>query len=54
MRLAPAVVGEKVEALAESLKPGEVLLLENARFEPGETENDPELAGLSPSSPTSM
>ncbi len=45
VRLAPAVVGEKVEALAGSLKPGEVLLLENARFEPGETENDPELAG---------
>jgi phosphoglycerate kinase len=42
--LAPAVVGEDVCALAESLQDGEILLLENVRFEPGETENDPELA----------
>ena len=42
--LAPAVVGEEVEALAAGLEPGEVLLLENTRYEPGETENDPELA----------
>jgi phosphoglycerate kinase len=41
---APAVVGEKVERLARGLLPGEVLLLENVRFEPGETEDDPELA----------
>ena len=27
-----------------ALGPGEVLLLENVRFEPGETENDPKLA----------
>ena len=27
-----------------ALGPGDVLLLENSRFEPGETENDPELA----------
>src|ERR1700680_2297746 len=42
--LAPAVVGEKVRALAENLGDGEVLVLENVRFEPGETSNDPELA----------
>ena len=42
--MAPAVVGPEVEALAERLGPGDVLLLENIRFEPGETENDPELA----------
>jgi phosphoglycerate kinase len=42
--LAPAVVGDEVQALAESLQDGEILLLENVRFEPGETENDPELA----------
>ncbi len=30
-----------------------MLLLENIRFEPGETENDPSLAGTSPGSPTS-
>ncbi len=42
--LAPAVVGEEVKALAEQLEDGEVLLLENVRFEPGETDNDPALA----------
>jgi phosphoglycerate kinase len=44
VRLAPDVVGEPVLALAEALHDGEVLLLENVRFEPGETKNDPELA----------
>jgi phosphoglycerate kinase len=44
VRLAPAVVGEEVSAMAAELSPGEVLLLENSRFEPGETEKDPELA----------
>jgi phosphoglycerate kinase len=42
--LAPAVVGPDVEALAEGLGAGDVLLLENSRYEPGETKNDPELA----------
>jgi phosphoglycerate kinase len=42
--LAPAVVGEPVRALAEELGAGELLLLENVRFEPGETTNDPALA----------
>jgi phosphoglycerate kinase len=42
--LAPAVVGPEVEELAEALGPGDVLLLENSRFEPGETANDPDLA----------
>ena len=41
---APAVVGDDVEPMAGALGPGDVLLLENVRFEPGETENDPELA----------
>ena len=41
---APAVVGEDVETMAAGLGPGDVLLLENVRFEPGETENDPALA----------
>lgn len=40
----PDVVGEKAQAAARALKPGEVLLLENVRFEPGETKNSPELA----------
>jgi phosphoglycerate kinase len=42
--MAPAVVGEEVQALAESLHEGELLLLENVRFEPGETDNDPDFA----------
>jgi phosphoglycerate kinase len=44
VRMAPGVVGPEVEAVAEELGPGDVLMLENSRFEPGETENDPELA----------
>ncbi|HEY2005077.1 MAG TPA: phosphoglycerate kinase, partial [Solirubrobacteraceae bacterium] len=44
VRLAPPGVGEDVAKLAADLKPGEILLLENIRFEPGETKNDPELA----------
>jgi phosphoglycerate kinase len=42
--LAPAVVGDRVKALAAQLQDGEVLVLENVRFEEGETSNDPELA----------
>lgn len=38
------VVGEEVERACAELRPGEVLLLENLRFEPGEESNDPELA----------
>ena len=39
--LAPAVVGEQVRELADGLGDGELLLLENVRFEPGEERNDP-------------
>ena len=39
-----AVVGRDAEAAAAALGDGEILLLENVRFEPGETKNDPELA----------
>jgi phosphoglycerate kinase len=42
--LASGVVGEEVRAFAENLHPGDVLVLENVRFEPGETKNEPELA----------
>jgi phosphoglycerate kinase len=41
---APGVVGAEVKALAEDLGSRDVLLLENVRFEPGETENDPRFA----------
>jgi len=37
-------VGPEVEAAVAALQPGEVLLLENLRFHPGETANDPEFA----------
>ena len=40
----PAVVGEEVEAAVAAAAPGDVLLLENTRYEPGETKNDPVLA----------
>jgi phosphoglycerate kinase len=42
--LAPEVVGSKVDELANALEAGEVLLLENVRFHPGETKNDADLA----------
>ncbi|HET8521888.1 MAG TPA: phosphoglycerate kinase [Thermomicrobiales bacterium] len=38
------VVGPDAKAAAQSLQPGQVLLLENVRFEPGEEKNDPALA----------
>jgi phosphoglycerate kinase len=44
VELAPGVVGPDVAPLASGLGPGEVLMLENSRYEPGETKNDPELA----------
>jgi phosphoglycerate kinase len=37
-------VGPKAEAAAAALKPGEILVLENTRFYPGETKNDPKMA----------
>jgi phosphoglycerate kinase len=44
VKMAPAVVGQEVTELADGLKPGEILLLENVRYEPGETQNDPQLS----------
>jgi phosphoglycerate kinase len=43
--LAPGVVGDDVQAFSHNLNAGDLLMLENVRFEPGETRNDPELAG---------
>ncbi len=42
--LADDVVGPDAQAKAAALKSGEILLLQNTRFEKGETKNDPELA----------
>jgi phosphoglycerate kinase len=41
---APEVIGPEVRRGAERLDPGAVLVLENTRWERGETENDPALA----------
>ena len=42
--MAKDVVGEDAKAKAAALKDGEVMLLENTRFEKGEIKNDPELS----------
>ena len=42
--VAPGVVGDDVRAAVDGLGDGDLLLLENVRYEPGETKNDPELA----------
>ncbi len=44
VRKVNAVVGPEVEEAVAHMAPGDVLLLENTRFEPGEKKNDPELA----------
>jgi phosphoglycerate kinase len=44
VRVAPGARGPEVSELVGALEDGDVLLLENIRYEPGETENDPELA----------
>jgi phosphoglycerate kinase len=44
VKLAPGVIEGDVDLDCGALGPGDVLLLENTRFEPGETENDPKLA----------
>jgi phosphoglycerate kinase len=50
VRMAPDCIGAEVEALARSLKPGDVLMLENVRFHKEEEKNEPgfakQLAGL--------
>jgi len=42
--LAADVVGEDAVSKAAAVKPGEIVMLENVRFEKGETKNDPELS----------
>jgi phosphoglycerate kinase len=44
VKLAPGVIEGDVDLTCGALGPGDVLLLENVRFEPGETKNDPHLA----------
>ncbi len=45
VELAPGVTGDEVAAMVDRLEPGGILMLENIRYEAGETENDAELAG---------
>ena len=42
--MAKDVVGEDAQEKAQSLKPGEIMLLENVRFHREETDNEPEFA----------
>lgn len=44
VKMAKDVVGEDAQALAAAIQPGEVMVLENVRFEKGETKNDAELS----------
>lgn len=44
VKLASDVVGDSANGIISSLKDGEVCMLENLRFEPGEEKNDPEFA----------
>jgi len=42
--MAPDCIGENIQLLAKQLNNGSVMLLENVRFHPGETTNDPQFA----------
>ncbi len=42
--LAKDIVGEDAQAKAAALQPGQILLLENLRYDKGETKNDPDFA----------
>ena len=44
VKFIPDCIGEEVEREVDELKPGEVALLENVRFYPEETKNDPKFA----------
>ncbi len=44
VRFAPDCVGPAAEAVVAAMEPGEIALLENLRFHPGETQNDAEFA----------
>jgi phosphoglycerate kinase len=44
VRLPDEVIGDSVRKLVTETRAGQIVLLENLRFHPGETKNDPELA----------
>ena len=44
IKMAPSVICDATIDMAKALQSGEIMLLENMRFEPGETKNDPVLS----------
>ncbi len=44
VNLAPDCIGDEVAAMVAAMKPGDVIMLENLRFYPGEEKNDPAFA----------
>ncbi|HRN69297.1 MAG TPA: phosphoglycerate kinase, partial [Promineifilum sp.] len=44
VKYVPAVMSDEVKAAAAALRPGDILLLDNTRFHPGEKKNDAQLA----------
>lgn len=44
VKLSDDIIGENAKSIAQSLKEGEVMLLENVRFDAREEKNDPEMA----------
>lgn len=53
VKLAPGIVGDQVTALANDLRKGEILLLENVRYEPGRRRTTPRWPTRWRRSPTS-
>lgn len=43
VKFCPVTRGEELEDMVAALEPGEILLVQNTRYEPGESKNDPEL-----------
>lgn len=46
VRQAPDCFGPEVEKMIAAMKPGEIVMLENVRFYPGEEKNDPDFARM--------
>lgn len=44
VEMATDCIGDEVKSMLEDLQPGNIILLENLRFHPGETDNDPEFS----------
>jgi phosphoglycerate kinase len=44
VKFVPDIIGDAAQAAVAALRPGEILVLENVRFLPGEEANDPELS----------